>query len=206
VLSFSFAITALVAAYGCFLVDEITGECVTGPTHVFFAVSRGQTFQIGCAAVLFLGHGFWSLNILRRGTSSVNLGVLLGSSAVITLMAFSISALWGSVSSTMDALNCADLSSLPRPNANTTLKCNGFSSTFSALSVISSLIFLVQGALTGMIYSWQADFVRFESSGDVYESIVTSLSPPARHRFEPIPQNNDEESSAMTNSMTTSMT
>jgi hypothetical protein len=85
----------------------------------------------------------------------------------------------------------------------TPLKCNGYGSTVSALSVISSLIFLVQAAITGMVYMWQADFVGFESSGDVYESIASS--PASRHRFEPIPQTNDDESSAMTASMTASM-
>ena len=44
-----------------------------------------------------------------------------------------------------------------------------------------------------MLYMWQGDFVRFESTGDVYESIVASSAPPSRHHFEPIPQTADDE-------------
>jgi len=206
-LSFAFGITAIVGSSACLLVEADSGNCVVGPAHTFFSVSRGQTFQIASAAVLFFGHGLWSLNTLRRGTSSITLGMLIGSSAIVTLVACSTSALWGSVSSTLNALNCGDPSALPRSDMNTTLKCNGQSSTISALSVISSLIFLTQAAITGMVYMWQADFVGFESTGDIYESIATSSSPPSQHhRFEPLPQTNDDESSAMTASMSQSMT
>jgi hypothetical protein len=48
--------------------------------------------QIASAAILFFAHGLWSLSTLRRGTSSVTLGMLLGSSFVITLVACSTSA------------------------------------------------------------------------------------------------------------------
>ena len=85
---------------------------------------------------------------------------------------------------------------------NTTLKCNGFNSAFTGLAVLSSLIFMTQGAVTAMIYMWQGDFVRFESSGDVYESIVSGTSPPDRHQFEPIPQTDDDQASGLTSSMT----
>jgi len=206
-LSFAFAITAFVASSACYLVDSVSGQCVAGASHVFFSVSRGETFQIGTAALLFFGHALWALSTLRKGTSSVTLGMLLGSSAVVTLVACSTSALWGSLSSTLNSLDCAKPDELPRPNNLTTLKCTSYSTTFSALSVLGSLIFLTQGAITAMIYMWQAEFVGFESTGDIYESIATSSSPASRHHpFEPLPQGNDEESSAMTASMTQSLT
>jgi hypothetical protein len=123
--------------------------------------------------------------------------MLIGSSAVVTLVACSTSALWGSVSGTLQALDCADPSSLPRPNNSTSLQCNGYSSAISAITVLSSLIFLTQAAITGMVYMWQADFVGFESNPEIYESITTS-SPrsSSNRRYHQIPVTNDEESLA----------
>lgn len=176
VLGLGFLVTAAFAMNACFLIEEQSGKCVAGSSHTFFTVSRGQSFHILSAGVVFVGHGMWGLSYARRGASSVVVGALIGSGACVSLIAIAAAGLWGSISSTVHYLECSSPSRLPRPDVDTQLKCSGYEAAFTALCVLASLVFLTQATCTIMLYVWQTDFVKYEVPDREYGEMADSLA------------------------------
>lgn len=157
---FCFFVTAAVSNAACFLVERDTGKCVDGSAHNLFSVSQGQSFHLVTSTALFCGHGFWALKTLRGNPSALQFGILLGTFYSVAFIALSNSAIWGSFSASVSALDCSENGiHLPQVGNGTALKCNGYASAFSALSVLSSLIFICNAAVSVVLYVWQKDFL-----------------------------------------------
>jgi len=175
VLGVGFFVTALVTTSACFLVED-SGACVPGPSKSLFSISRGQDFHMLAVGFVFVVHGLWSFKNLRSGSSSLNVGLCLGAGIMVALTAITTAGLWGSLSATMDDLPCDAPADLPKAGSSTQLKCNSFSNSFSALTVLASLIFIASGAYTAMVFFWLDDFIERDGRQSHAQSEYENLS------------------------------
>lgn len=160
-LSAGLVVTAIVSVGGAFLVEDATGNAVAGNDKTLFAVSKGESFVNLSSAGLFLAHALWALYTVNRAEvmDPVAYASLLVSGCLVTLIAIDVGAIWGSVSTTLDYLECAEgPAKLPRAIGDVALKCGSFQTPATALCVLASLIFCAQGSCTAMLYVWDADF------------------------------------------------
>lgn len=163
---------------GCFLITADSNDCVEGPNRTFFGVSKGSSFHCISCAIVFIWFSIWILQTFRRngGLIEDRFELFTITGILIAIQALGLAAPWGSLSTTLDYLECDEHpESLPR-NGEVILKCAHFESTAAAICVLSSLIFCTSTAAVSMLYMWDNDLLSSNSvtgGGVAYESMAS---------------------------------
>jgi hypothetical protein len=168
---------------GCFLLTAEEGDCVEGPNRTFFGVSKGSSFHCISSAIVFLLFAVWVLRAFVRdgGISEDRFEIVTITGIIVAIQALGLAAPWGSLSTTLDYLDCDEHpETLPR-NGPVVLKCGHFESTAAAICVLSSIIFCTSTAIVSMAYMWDRDLFsnhqNMTSGGISYESMASVSSP-----------------------------
>ena len=141
---------------------------------------------------MFLVNALWDLYVLNRPAAHVDadrFSAVLVSGLLVTLLGLQVGALWGSVSTALDYMDCDEVEQLPTAAGNILLKCGTFQTPATALCVLSSLVFCAQGSCTAMLYAWQDEFLgrtaAATSPASTHAAAYESMA--AREETEPFP-------------------